>query len=153
MQITVNLTLLGTAILLNENDESNIIESEIGYKFDVDQYWGQLDGVSLGSEFKVFDPSSKSPIDIKWGIKESKLAEKVICLKFTKNSTFMNRNQMFADKESAIVASAWHRPERNRLGKLYAGREGIRGHANHVLQEYQRNTDAGGSLNGKIFLN
>lgn len=75
---TKNLTLLGNSILINDNSESNLIETEIGYKYKLEQYWGQLDGVSTGSPTKVFEPNSKAPISIEWGMPESNITAKVM---------------------------------------------------------------------------
>lgn len=77
------LTVLGSAILINYEAESQQIEAEIGYKYDHEQYWGVLEGVSVGTPTKVFE-LNKTPVDIFWGIKNPSVKEKVcvcVCVK------------------------------------------------------------------------
>lgn len=73
-----NLTLLGNSILINDQIDTNMIETEIGYTYQLEQYWGSLDGVSTGSPTKVFEPNSVNPINIVWGIQNSNLTERVM---------------------------------------------------------------------------
>lgn len=69
-QIIRNATLLGSTILANDGELSNLVETVITYQYDKVQYWGTVDGVSRGLPTKVYE-LNKPVSELAWGLKES----------------------------------------------------------------------------------
>lgn len=75
-QINRNRTELGSAILFNDGEHTNLVETVISYTYDRVQYWGTLQGVSRGLPTKVYE-QGKPVVEINWGLTEKSKEENV----------------------------------------------------------------------------
>lgn len=75
-QINQNRTELGSAILFNDGEHTNLVETVISYNYDRVQYWGTIQGVSRGLPTRVYE-HGKPVVEINWGLTETSKEENV----------------------------------------------------------------------------
>lgn len=63
-----NRTILGTAVLTNDAEYNNMVETVISYVYDKVIYWGTCEGVARGLPTEVFE-NGKSPFAVGWGMR------------------------------------------------------------------------------------
>lgn len=78
-QITPNETVLGSVVLSNTGEGSNIVEAAVTYKFSKVIYWGTVEGVGRGLPTEVFENAKSSPVTLVkgWGLKDITPIEEV----------------------------------------------------------------------------
>lgn len=64
-----NRTVLGTAVLLNDGEYSNMVETVITYEYEKVTYWGTCEGVTRGLQTEVFE-NGKTAVKFGWGLKD-----------------------------------------------------------------------------------
>lgn len=63
-----NHTILGTAMLTNDAEHSNMVETVMSFVYDKVIYWGTCEGVARGLPTEVFE-NGKRPFSVGWGLR------------------------------------------------------------------------------------
>lgn len=66
--VAPNQTILGTVLLTNDAEYSNLVETVKSYVYDKVIYWGTCEGVARGLPTEVFE-NGKPPFSVGWGLR------------------------------------------------------------------------------------